>query len=85
MAERGRGGGRGKRCDRKCIFSAQAINLLECSWPDILLEPLIDGRGAKRKWFPHVVSCERKNEKLVIVKQFLKEGGVCRWETEDDD
>ena len=41
----------GKRWDRKCIFSAQAINLLKCSWPDILLVPLIDGRGRKRKWF----------------------------------
>ena len=40
-----------KRWDRKCIFSAQAINLLKCSWPDILLVPLIDGRGGKRKWF----------------------------------
>jgi len=44
-----------KRCDRKCIFSAPAINLLKCSWPDILLVPLIDGGGAKRKWFPHVL------------------------------
>ena len=46
----------------KCIFSAQAINLGECSWPDILLVPLIDGRGAKRKWFPHVLA-----EKKILV------------------
>ena len=29
----------------------EAINLLKCSWPDILLVPLIDGRGGIRKWF----------------------------------
>ena len=40
----------------KCIFSAQAINLLKCSWPDILLVPLIDGRGGKRKWFSSQLS-----------------------------
>ena len=52
--ESGRQSGReeGKKMRPKCIFSAQAINLGECSWPDILLVPLIDGRGAKKKMVP---------------------------------
>ena len=50
--EREKGREEGKKMRPKCIFSAQAINLGECSWPDILLVPLIDGRGAKKKMVP---------------------------------
>jgi len=43
----------GEKDETENVFSLRlAINLLKCSWPDILLVPLIDGLGAKKKMVP---------------------------------